>query len=84
MLELFIVLFIMFIFMMFNYFIHSYHTTYNTADCSELASVGNQQAVTTVHSSKKILLNSFVPNLAVETFCMLSVSLRWQVCYNQL
>ena len=38
-----------------------------TADCSKLASVENQQTVTTGHSSKKILLNSFVPNLTVQT-----------------
>ena len=44
------------------------HTQYATADCSKLASVENQQAVTTDHSSKKILLDSFVPNLTVQTF----------------
>ena len=40
----------------------------STADCSKLASVENQQAGTTDHSSKNILHYSFVPNLTVQTF----------------
>ena len=43
------------------------------ADCSKLE---NQQAVTIDHSSKDILLNSFVPNLTVQTFVSY---FKWQV-----
>ena len=42
---------------------------YSTADCSKLASVEiSSLGPQTMHSSKNTLLNSFVPNLTVQTF----------------
>ena len=60
-----------------------------TADCSKLASVENQQTVTTGHSSKKILLKEntaqfFCSKPHCANISKLSAYFRWQVCCNQL